>query len=89
METLGSKGVTQQDLDRIRTARMGDAEARRTDADLWFWALGVAHREPALIDAMRDYRSLYDGVTVAEINALCKLIFGKGKANVFVAVPPG
>ncbi|MSR47210.1 MAG: insulinase family protein [Planctomycetes bacterium] len=87
MEALGSKGATQAELDRLRTAHLGDAETQLKDYDLWFEALKKAQREPAVIDQMRAYKETFAKVTLAEINALAKQVFAKGRESVFAVIP--
>ena len=87
MEALGTKGATQAELDRLRTAHLGDAEAQLKGYDLWFDALRAAHKTPAVIDEMRAFKESYQKITLAEMNLLAKQVFAKGKENVFVASP--
>jgi zinc protease len=87
MEALGTKGATQAELDRLRTAHLGDAEAQLKGYDLWFDALRAAHKNPAVIDEMRAFKESYQKITLAEMNLLAKQVFAKGKENVFVASP--
>jgi len=87
MESLGAKGVTQQELDRLRIAHLGDVDTALKDDGLWFDALKAAHRRPQIFDELRNLKATYDKITVADLNALCKQLFVKGRENVFVAVP--
>ncbi len=87
MESMSSKGITQPELDRMRTARLGSVEETLKDYGTWFSALRAAHQKPAVIDEMRAYKATFEKITLAEMNALAKPIFGKGKENVFVATP--
>jgi len=87
METLGSKGITQAELDRLRTAHLGDVDTALKDDSLWFDALQAAHSRPETFDELRNYKATYGKITVAELNALCKQIFVKGRESVFVAIP--
>ena len=87
MESISSKGITQGELDRMRTAQLGSMETTLKDYGTWFTALRAAHKNPAVIDEMRAYKATIEKITLAEMNALAKPIFAKGKENVFVAVP--
>jgi zinc protease len=87
MEALGSKGVTQAELDRLRAAHLGDVDAQLKSYDIWFAALKRAHAAPSVLDEMKAYKATFEKVSLAEINALAKQVFVKGRENVFAAIP--
>jgi zinc protease len=87
METLGTKGITQPELDRLRAAHLGDFEQQLKSDELWFDALRSARRRPQTFDEIRNFKATYEKITLADMNALCKLLFVKGKESVFLAVP--
>jgi zinc protease len=87
METLGTKGVTQPELDRLRTAHLGDYEQSLKEDGLWFHAMQEGHARPEVYDELRNFKAPYEKITVADMNALCKAVFVKGHEDVFVAIP--
>ncbi len=87
MEALGTKGATQAELDRLRAAFLGDVDAQLKSYDVWFAALKRAHAQPAMLDEMKAYKATFEKVSLAEINALAKQVFVKGRENVFAAIP--
>jgi zinc protease len=89
MELLGTKGVTQDELNRLRTAHVGGIEQTLKNPELWFSQLRYALARPEIYSDLANFKTIYDKITVADLNALCKTIFVKGKEDVFVAAPPG
>lgn len=87
MEALGTKGATQAELDRLRAAHLGDVDAQLKSYDVWFAALKRAHAQPKVLDEMKVFKATFEKVTLAEINALAKQVFVKGRENVFAAIP--
>jgi len=87
MVALGAKGVTQAEIDRLRTAALGDSAKWAEDPDWWWRLLSDAVTRPAALEEANNIGHWFDGVTVADVNALCKQYFTKDKAAVFVAMP--
>ena len=86
MVVLGAKGVTQAEIDRLRTAALGDSAKWVEDPGWWWRLLGDAVTRPAALDEANNIGHWFDGVTVADVNAICKQYFTKDKAAIFVAM---
>jgi zinc protease len=87
MVNLGAKGVTQPEIDRLRTAALGDSAKWVEDDGFWWNVLNDAVQRPAALEEVNNIGHWYDAVTVADMSALCKQYFTKDKAAVFVAMP--
>ena len=87
MVNLGTKGVTAPELDRLKTAALGNADKWLEDESFWWDVLRDAVNRPAAVEEAKNLKHWYDAATVPEMNALCKLYFTKDKASVFVAMP--
>jgi zinc protease len=87
MVNLGAKGVTAAEVDRLKTAALGNADKWLEDESFWWDVLADAVNRPAALDEVKNLKHWYDAATVPEMNALCKQYFTKDKASVFVAMP--
>ncbi|MBL8842713.1 MAG: insulinase family protein, partial [Planctomycetes bacterium] len=87
METLAKQGVAKAELERLRAARIGNGDALARDPDFWLRQLHRTFATPALQDELADLKHWYDGVTVAELNALAKESLTREKASVLAVRP--
>jgi zinc protease len=87
MENLARGGVKKDELERLRAARIGNPDALARDLGFWMRQLRRAHRSPALLEELEDLRRWYDGVTLAQLNALAKELLARDRASVLEISP--
>ena len=82
LEKLAKAGTDKAEFDRLRAARAGSLGATARHPDFWLEGLQRAWRTPALLDQLADLAHWYDGVALAEVNALLKQSLTRSKASV-------
>jgi len=81
-DELARSGASKVELDRVRTARASNAVERARDLDFWVTELHRARYEPALLEELAELPKWYDGVTLADVNALLKKSLPRANASV-------
>lgn len=84
---LGNGTITQDELDRVVKPQLASLGKKKRSNAYWSAMLGKSQAEPDYLDMIRDAEKDIASVTLEEINALAKSIFGHGKGSTFFILP--
>lgn len=87
MVELGNGTITQDELDRVVKPELAAIEKMKRKNSYWGSMLAKSQAEPDYLELIRDAKKDTESITLEEINALSKEIFGHGKGSSFFILP--
>lgn len=84
---LGNGTITQDELDRVVKPQLAALGKKKRSNGYWSAMLSQSQAEPDYLDLIRDAEKDIASVTLDEINALSKSVFGYGKGSTFFILP--
>lgn len=84
---LGNGTITQDELDRVVKPQLASLGKKKRSNAYWSAMLGKSQAEPDYLSMIRDAEKDIASVTLNEINALSRSIFGSGKGSTFFILP--